>query len=84
MIPLTLANALVNDLMARARFKVVPFMVVLAIAYGFTLPYMLNHYPGRMTVALQTLLVFNLLLFALCAWFMWGSKAQSSEAKVQS
>jgi peptidoglycan biosynthesis protein MviN/MurJ (putative lipid II flippase) len=77
MIPLALANVLVNDLMARKRFKVVPLMIVLAIAYGFTLPYVMNRYPGRMTVVLQTLGVFTLLLFLICAWFTWGDKVQS-------
>lgn len=72
MIPLALANVLVNDLMARKQFKVVPLMIALAIAYGFTLPYILNHYPGRMTLVLQTLGVFTLILFLICAWFTWG------------
>ena len=72
MIPLALANVLVNDLMARKRFKVVPLMIVLAIGYGFTLPHMMHRYPGRMTVVLQTLGVFTLLLFVICAWFTWG------------
>jgi hypothetical protein len=77
MIPLALANVMVNDLLARARFGVVPFMVLLAVAYGFTLPWMLNHYPGRIEVVLQTLGVFNLLLFAICAWFIWGVKEKA-------
>jgi O-antigen/teichoic acid export membrane protein len=74
MVPLALANVMVNDLLARARFGVVPFMVLLAVAYGFTLPWMLNHFPGRLEVVLQTLGVFNLLLFLVCAWFTWGVK----------
>jgi hypothetical protein len=73
MIPLALANVLVNDLMARARFKVVLPMVLLVAAYGFTLPFMLRAFPGRMEVALQTLGVFNLLLLGMCAWFTFGS-----------
>jgi len=73
MIPLALANVMVNDLMARGRYRIVPFMIVIAIAYGFTLPYMCNHYP-RMQVALQTLGAFNLVLFVVCAWFTWGMK----------
>jgi O-antigen/teichoic acid export membrane protein len=77
MVPLALANVMVNDLLARARFGVVPFMVVLAVAYGFTLPFMLNHFPGRLEVALQTLGVFNLLLFGICAWFAWGVKEKA-------
>ena len=76
MVPLALANVLVNDLMARARFKIVPLMVLLAVAYGFTLPFMLHKFPGHMEVALQTLGVFNLLLLAVCAWFSFsGSKS---------
>lgn len=73
MVPLALANVLVNDLLARSRFRVVPAMVVLAVAYGFTLPFMLNHFPGRLEVALQTLGAFNLLLLAVCSWFAFLS-----------
>jgi hypothetical protein len=77
MVPLALANVLVNDLLARNKFGVVPFMVVLAAAYGFTLPAMLNHFPGRLEVVLQTLGAFNLLLFLVCAWFTWGWKGKA-------
>jgi O-antigen/teichoic acid export membrane protein len=81
MIPLALANVLVNDLMARSQFKVVLPMVLVAAAYGFTLPVMLHKFPGRMEVALQTLGVFNLLLLGVCALFARGaSKAQSQVA----
>ena len=44
MVPLALANVMVNDLLARGRFGMVPWMVVLAAGYGFTLPVMLEHY----------------------------------------
>jgi len=72
MIPLALANVLVNDLMARGKFKIVPLMVLLVAAYGFTMPVMLNKFPGHMEVALQTLGAFNLLLLGICAWFSFG------------
>lgn len=78
MIPLALANVLVNDLMARARFKAVLPMVVVTVAYAFTLPAMLHKFPGRLEVALQTLGVFNLLLLAICAWFTWNKKSPSA------
>jgi len=77
MVPLALANVLVNDLLARLQFRVVPFMVALAVAYGFALPLMLNHFPGRLEVVLQTLGAFNLLLFLVCAWFTWGASAKT-------
>ncbi len=82
MVPLALANVMVNDLLARSRFGVVPWMVLLAVAYGFTLPWMLNHFPGRQEVALQTLGAFNLLLFGVCALFSWGIKARPSQSTV--
>jgi O-antigen/teichoic acid export membrane protein len=72
MVPLALANVLANDLLARSRFRVVPVMVLVTVAYGFTLNYMLRQFPGRLEVVLQTLGVFNLLLLGACAWFTWG------------
>ena len=83
MVPLAMANVLVNDLLARSRFGVVPFMVALAAAYGFTLPMLLNHFPGRIEVVLQTLGAFNLLLFLVCAWFVWGVKEKPPRAGSQ-
>jgi O-antigen/teichoic acid export membrane protein len=71
MVPLAMANVMVNDLLARARFGVVPWMVLLAVVYGFTLPWALNHFPGRLEVVLQTLAIFNTLLLAVCALFTW-------------
>jgi O-antigen/teichoic acid export membrane protein len=69
MVPLALANVLVNDLLARARFRVVPAMVTLAVAYGFALVHVLKRFPGRLEVVLQTLGAFNFLLLVICAWF---------------
>jgi O-antigen/teichoic acid export membrane protein len=82
MVPLALANVMVNDLLARGRFAVVPFMVALVATYGFTLPVMLNHFPGRLEVVLQTLGAFNLLLFGVCAWFTWVVKGKPASAGV--
>jgi O-antigen/teichoic acid export membrane protein len=79
MVPLALANVLVNDLLARGRYGVVPFMVVLAVGYGFVLPWMLGHFH-RVEVALQTLAAFNFLLFGVCAIFIWGVKDKKLEA----
>jgi hypothetical protein len=84
MIPLALANVLVNDLLARARYAVVPAMIVVALIYSFTVPMLLHHFPGRMEVILQTLSVFNLILLAVCGWFMWRTKVQSPKSEVQS
>lgn len=81
MVPLAMSNIMVNDMLARSRFVIVPWMVLLAVAYGFTLPWMLHHYPGRIEVILQTLAVFNLLLFGICALYTWGPKLRSAAAR---
>jgi O-antigen/teichoic acid export membrane protein len=84
MIPLALANVLVNDLLARSRFIIVPAMLALAIVYAFTLPRVLHHFPGRMEVILQTLTVFNLILLGICGAFMWANKGRGPKPQVQS
>jgi len=70
MVPLALANVLVNDLLARGKFQIVPFLVLLAMFYGLAL----TQYHTSVIMVLQTLGVFNLLLFGVCAWFTWGKK----------
>jgi O-antigen/teichoic acid export membrane protein len=67
MVPLALANALVNNLLARSQFRIVPVMVVLAAAYAFAL----TQFHGSLVTVLRTLGFFNLLLFAACGWFTW-------------
>jgi hypothetical protein len=78
MIPLAMANVMVNDLLARSKFAVVPFAILVAIGYCFAMPYMLSHFPGRLEVPLQTVGVFNLLLFGICAVFTWGKFAKKN------
>jgi hypothetical protein len=70
MIPLALGNVLVNDLLARGRFKIVPALVILAVAYGLTLTW----FHSSPTLILQMLGAFNLLLLAVCAGFVWGEE----------
>jgi O-antigen/teichoic acid export membrane protein len=74
MVPLTLANVLINDLMARERFRFVPAMVALSVAYAFALPFVLNHIARKPETVLQTLGVANLLLLLICAWAAFGDK----------
>ena len=68
MIPLSLANVLVNNLLAKSDFRVVPWLALLAVAYGVTLAF----WHPSLKVVLQTLGAFNLLLFLACALFTWG------------
>jgi O-antigen/teichoic acid export membrane protein len=73
MVPLALANVLVNNLLARSRFGVVPFIFLLAVGYAATMVYV-NHITNSLVAVLQTVGGFNFLLLAVCAWFTWGAK----------
>jgi O-antigen/teichoic acid export membrane protein len=73
MVPLALANVLVNNLLARSQFAVVPFIFLLGVAYAGTMVYV-NHIAHSLVVVLQTLGGFNFLLLVVCAWFTWGAK----------
>lgn len=79
MVPLALANVLVNNLLARSRFTVVPFIFLLAVAYAATLVYV-NQVANSLVAVLQTLGGFNLLLLGICSWFTWGVKAKPQKA----
>ncbi|MGD0745173.1 MAG: hypothetical protein ABSA45_08460, partial [Verrucomicrobiota bacterium] len=68
MVPLALANVLVNDLLARSRFQIVPFLVLLAMFYGLAL----TQFHDSFVTVLKTLGLFNSIFFAICAWFIWG------------
>jgi len=75
MVPLSLANALVNNLLARAQFRIVPVLVLLAVAYGVALSVVLTQFHGGLITVLKTLGVFNLLLLAACGWYTWREKS---------
>lgn len=76
-LPLTVSQVMINSLMARARFLAVPFLVAVAAGYGFALSYVGRHYGNAADTFLgfrhmiQTIGVFNLLMFAVCALFTW-------------
>jgi O-antigen/teichoic acid export membrane protein len=67
-VPLSVANVLLNNLLARSLFKVVPALCVLAIGYAFAL----SHFHETPVMVIKTLGVGNLVLLAVCAWYTWG------------
>jgi O-antigen/teichoic acid export membrane protein len=73
-VPLALANVLLNNLMAQSRFKVVPALCGLTVAYAFAL----SRFHASPTMVIKVLGLANLTLFAVCAWYTWGpGKAKS-------
>jgi O-antigen/teichoic acid export membrane protein len=69
-VPLSVANVLLNNLLARSLFKVVPALCVLAVGYAFAL----SRFHDTPVMVIKTLGVGNLLLLAVCAYYTWGVK----------
>jgi len=67
MVPLALANVLLNNLLARGAFRVVPVLVVVVLGYVFAL----TRFHDSLIMVLKVLGGFNLLLFAASAWFTY-------------
>jgi O-antigen/teichoic acid export membrane protein len=66
-----LANVLVNNLLAKSDFRIVPALIALAVAYALVLA---NFHPS-LVVVLQILGLFNVAFLALCAVFTLRGKA---------
>ena len=69
-VPLSLANVLLSNLLARALFKVVPALCVLIVVYVFAL----TQFHDTPVTVIKTLGACNLLLLAVCAFYTWGVK----------
>jgi O-antigen/teichoic acid export membrane protein len=74
MLPLALANVLLNNLMARKQFRVVPYLLIVIAAYLLTLTLAGNSFVG----VIQILGIFNLIFLAVIAAFTWGGKAKEN------
>lgn len=89
MLPLTLSYVLINSLMARSKFSAVPWLVLVAVAYGVALALAGSHArnladtQAGLRLMIQTLGGFNLLLFGVCAWFTWGAKDKMKSAAAE-
>jgi O-antigen/teichoic acid export membrane protein len=87
-LPITVANVLIVNLMAWGRFRVVPWLVTVAVAYGICLgSYVVNTPAGPFDApeesfrafrgVVQILGVFSTLLLGVAAWFTWGAPRKS-------
>lgn len=74
MVPLAIANVMLNNLMAHSRFKVVPFALLVAAGYWVALQF---HHDSFRSV-IQTLGIFNLLFLLICTCFTWIGSGKSS------
>jgi O-antigen/teichoic acid export membrane protein len=65
MVPLAVANVLISNLLARERFAVVPWLVLVAAGYGVTLRFVHSSFVG----VIQTLGIFSTLMVLVCVVF---------------
>jgi len=81
MVPLSVANVLLNNLLAQSSAKAVAPLCILAVAYGFAL----TRFHDSLQMVLQTMGLCNVVLLLVCAWFTWGVKrAQPQMSSTQS
>lgn len=75
LLPLPLANVLVNNLLARERYGVVPWLAALAVAYYYVLSHVAKtsaaQSPQRFDTVLYTLGGFGILLLGVCLIYTW-------------
>lgn len=71
MLPLPLANVLVNNLLARERYGVVPWLMAIAAAYYFALRHVAQIQPQRFENIIWTLGGFGMLLLLVCLVYTW-------------
>lgn len=76
MVPLALANVLLNNLFARPASKFLPALLVFVLAVGYLLA--LTRFHDSMVMVLQVMGLFNLVLLGIAAAFTWGSKASNA------
>lgn len=76
MLPLPLASVLINNLLARERYAVVPWLVGVAAAYYFALRHVVQIQPQRFENVIWTLGAFGLLLLLGCVFFTWRERAR--------
>ena len=70
-LPLPLASVLINNLLARERFLVVPYLAGIATAYYFTLRHVAQIQPQKFENIIWTLGLFGVLLLIGCLGFTW-------------
>lgn len=74
MLPLTLSSVLANNLLARERYAVVPWLMAVAAGYYVALQY--RHDSFEMVI--QTLGIFGSILLAGCLFFTWRENRRAN------
>jgi O-antigen/teichoic acid export membrane protein len=88
LLPLVLANVLISNLLARQRFAIVPWLILVAAGYGLALaawkPHLLAVEPFQaFRRVIQTLGAFSLALFGVAALFTWRDRIQMQRIRAE-
>ena len=75
MVPLALANVLLQNLLARSHFKVVPWVTAVAVSYCLAL----TQFHGSFLSVIWTIGASTLLYFAVTLWFTWRTPGARDE-----
>ena len=75
-IPITLANIMVGQLMALSKFRIIPWMIIVAIGYALAFQKYAHHaqtlpHFEAFKHHIQILGLFSLLSLAIASWFTW-------------
>jgi O-antigen/teichoic acid export membrane protein len=68
LVPLSVGNVLLNNLLAHGHFKVVPALCIVALGYGIAL----TQFHQTPVMVIQVMGLADLALTAVCAWYTWG------------
>ena len=87
-LPLTLSNVLINNLLGRGRYAVVPWLVALAVGYAITLMVVSGRIdPKAELAAFKTIVsilgLFGLLSLVVCCWFTWRTTEHGQSRPVK-
>ena len=80
MVPLSVANVLLNNLLAKPSSKgpLGTSVFSLSVLYAFAL----TQWHGSLVQVLQVVCLFNTVLLAICAWFTWREKRAGTVSAV--
>jgi O-antigen/teichoic acid export membrane protein len=78
MVPLALANVLLNNLLARPTTTLLPALCIFGVALAYLIA--LTQFHDSLIIVLKVLCAGNLLLLAVCAWFTWRAPAPAVSA----
>jgi O-antigen/teichoic acid export membrane protein len=87
LLPVTLANVLISNMLARDYFSAVPWLVLVAIGYGAALLLLVRDVQtwepfAAFRLVIQTLGVFSLLLLLTAAAFTWQMRLGSARGRL--